>query len=49
MPKHPFKFTKQVRKCNECGKEAYVRYDSCRKWDKELKKSVYCGFMRVLK
>ena len=41
---------KKLRKCNNCGREAMRRTNGhCKRWDKELKKNVYCGSMNVVK
>lgn len=37
------------RRCNECGLEAYRRDNQCKRWDKALKKTVFCGTMRVIR
>lgn len=41
---------KKLRKCNNCGREAMRRTNGhCKRWDRTLKKNVYCGSMNVVK
>lgn len=39
----------KLRRCNECGREAKTRGTACKKWDKKLKKMVYCGTMKIIR
>jgi len=47
MPHKPLH--RKLRKCANCGKEAYVCYTSCKVWDANKKRMVYCGMMRVVR
>jgi len=38
--------TKQMRRCNECGYTANVRYASHKVWRNG--RTTYCGYMRVV-
>ena len=35
-----------LRRCNECGYTAEVRYNSHKRWQNG--KAIYCGYMRVV-
>ena len=40
----------KLRKCNNCGRIALRRTNGhCKRWDKALKKHIYCGSMNVVK
>lgn len=38
----------KLRRCSNCGREARVRYNSCRTYMPNGKRE-YCGYMRVVK